>query len=65
MEKDHSFWAGGAFSQSQLSGAAKQSAPSRVRNWALFVCPSHAGLSEKQEVDGFKSMSTPNLQNGS
>lgn len=36
LEKDHSFRGGGAFSQSQLSGAAEQSEASRVRNWALF-----------------------------
>lgn len=64
LEKDHSFWGGGAFSQSQPSGAAKQAEPSRVRNWALFICPSDVSLSEKQEVDGFKSMSNPYLQNG-
>lgn len=63
LEKDHSFRGGGAFSQSQLSGAAEQSEASRVRNWALFFCPSYVPLSGKQEVNGFKSTST--LVNGS
>lgn len=64
LETDHSFWAGGVFSQSQLSGAAKQSECSRVRSWALFICPWDVSLYEKQEVHGFKLMGTLSLQNG-
>lgn len=66
MEKDHSFWGGGVFSQSQLSGAAKQSEPSLVGSWALYAFALQMSpFVKKQEVHGFKSMGTLSLQNGS
>lgn len=56
LEKDHRFWGGGVFSQSQLSGAAKQSEARRMSNWALFIGPSDVSLCEKPAVGGFKRM---------